>query len=220
MSERTRHGSAWRGQAALQIVRWALPLVVVACALLMGPSTALPLGLSDVQQHRLTAGEVIVLDVLPPAAGKSAHGGTALAVVRASPEQVWRVLVDYQCHPRFYPWVTGVEVLEADERHALVRYKVSIGPFSFSFHMNKYPDPIRRRVEWRLADDRANSLFRENTGYWQVDEAAGASLVTYAIAVRTILPSFVTLGAERNSLVDTIDGLRKVVEEEKGATTR
>jgi len=45
-----------------------------------------------------------------------------------------------------------------------------------------------------------------------VDPAEGGSLVTYAIAVRTILPGFVTLGAERDSLVDTIQRLRKLVE--------
>ena len=115
---------------------------------------------------------------------------------------------------RYYPRVTGVEVLEIDERHALVRYEVGIGPFSFGFHMNKYPDPVRRRIEWQLADGRANSLFRENSGYWQLDEAAGGTLVTYAIAVRTILPAFATSGSERDSLVDTIKALRKLAEDD------
>jgi ribosome-associated toxin RatA of RatAB toxin-antitoxin module len=168
--------------------------------------------LTDDQKHRLAAGEVIVLDTLPPMAGKTAHGGTALGIVRASPEQVWRVLVDYRGHTRYYPRVTAVEVLEADERHALVRYHVSIGPFSFAFHMDKYPDPRRRRIEWKLAEGRANSLFRENAGYWQIDEAAGATVVTYAIGVRTLLPPFLTLGSERDSLVETITAMRKVVE--------
>jgi len=201
-------------------VRYSLLLAFVACGLVMGASTLSPLGLSDDQRQRLAAGEVIVLDALPPGAGKSARGGTALAVVRASPEQVWRVLVDYRGHTRFYPRVVGVEVVEADERHALVRYEAGIGPLFFGFHMNKYPDPVRRRIEWQLADGHANSLFRENSGYWQVDESEGASLVTYAIAVRTILPAFLTLGAERRSLVDTINALRTLVENGKGAKTR
>jgi ribosome-associated toxin RatA of RatAB toxin-antitoxin module len=182
----------------------------------MGASPAPPLGLSRDQQHRLAAGEVVVLDALPPAASKSARGGTALALVRASPEQVWRVLVDYRGHTRFYPRVVGVEVLEADDRHALVRYEVGIGPFSFAFRMNKYPDPHRRRIEWQLADGHANSLFRENSGYWQVDETEDATRIVYAIGVRTILPAFLTLGAERQSLVDTINALRDLVEDGKG----
>jgi hypothetical protein len=78
--------------------------------------------------------------------------------------------------------------------------------------MMKYPDPARRRVDWHLDPDHPNNFFRENRGYWQVDRAEGGSLVTYAIAVRTILPGFVTPGAERRSLVDTINKLRKLVE--------
>ena len=108
-------------------------------------------------------------------------------------------------------WSTLVNSM-SNGQHALVRYEVGIGPFSFEFHMMKYPDPARRRVDWHLDPDRPNNFFRENRGYWQVDGAEGGSLVTYAIAVRTILPGFVTSGAERRSLVDTINKLRKVVE--------
>ena len=198
-----------------------LLLILVAGGLVPGVATAAsPLSLSDDQQHRLAAGDVVVLETLPPGAGKSARGGTGLAVVRASPDQVWRVLIDYRGHVRYYPRVVGVEVLEADERHALVRYEVGIGPLTFSFHMNKYPDPVRRRIEWQLAEGRSNSLFRENSGYWQVDEAIGGTQVIYAIAVRTILPAFATSGTERQSIVDTITSLRKLVEGNKGADPR
>jgi len=66
-----------------------------------------------------------------------------------------RILIDYPGHTRYYPWVTGVEVLETDERHAPVRYTVRIRLFSFGFHMDKYPDANRRRIEWQLAQGRA-----------------------------------------------------------------
>jgi ribosome-associated toxin RatA of RatAB toxin-antitoxin module len=181
---------------------------------------AAPLGMSADQQHRLAAGEVVVLDILPPNASESARGGTAVALVRAAPARVWSVLIDYRGHPRYYPRVVSAELVEADAQHAVVRYEVGVGPFSFGFYMIKYPDPVRRRIDWRLDTGHANNFFRENTGYWQVDPADGGNLVTYAIAVRTILPGFATLGAERDSLVDTIKKLRKLVEDEKGAATR
>jgi ribosome-associated toxin RatA of RatAB toxin-antitoxin module len=176
--------------------------------------------LSADQQQRVAAGEVVVLDTLPPGASKTAGGGTAVALVRAEPDRVWSVLIDYRGHPRYYPRVVSAEVVEADAQHALVRYEVGVGPFSFGFYMMKYPDPVRRRIEWHLDANHPNNFFRENTGYWQVDPAEGGSLVTYAIAVRTILPGFFTRGAERESLVDTIKKLRKVVEDDKGAATR
>jgi hypothetical protein len=201
-----------RARATLALVFMALGLAAAS-----GPA---PVGLSADQQHRLTAGEVVVLDTLPPGASESARGGTAVALVRAAPERVWPVLVDYRGHPRYYTRVISAELVQADAQHALVRYEVGVGPFSFGFYMIKYPDPVQRRIDWHLDASHANNFFRENTGYWQVDRADAGSLVTYAIAVRTILPGFATLGAERESLVDTIKKLRKLVEDEKGAATR
>jgi ribosome-associated toxin RatA of RatAB toxin-antitoxin module len=192
--------------------RATVALVSIAFGL-AAASGAASLGLSADQQHRLAAGDVVVVDTLPPGASKSAGGGTAVGLVRAAPERVWPVLVDYRGHPRYYPRVVSAELVEADAQHALVRYEVAVGPFSFAFHMIKYPDPVRRRIEWYLDASHPNNFFKENTGYWQVEPAEGGSLVTYAIAVRTILPGFVTLGAERESLVDTIKRLRKLVED-------
>jgi ribosome-associated toxin RatA of RatAB toxin-antitoxin module len=199
-------------------LRSLLALLVVLGGLATDTSAAPPRGFSDDERRRLTAGEVIVQDTLPPGASETARGGTAFALVHASPDQVWGVLVDYPGHVRYYPRVVAAEVVARDERRVVVRYEVGIGPFSFSFHMDKFPDPQRRRIEWHLADGLGHGLFRENSGYWQVDEAERNSLVTYAIAVRTRLPAFVTRGSEQDSLVETITAMRKVVE--GGSATR
>ena len=192
----------------------AVALVVLAGWLLAAATTAPVAGTSEDVRRRLAAGEVVVTDALPLGASKTARGGTAVALVRASPEQVWRVIVDYRGHPRYYPRVTAADVVEMDERHVIVHYHISVGPFSFGFYMEKYPDPLRRRVEWHLADGRPHGLFRENSGYWQVNPTNGgdASLVTYAIAVRTMLPAFITADRESASLTDTVTALRKLVE--------
>jgi ribosome-associated toxin RatA of RatAB toxin-antitoxin module len=212
MTAARRVGGGWRRGA----VRVVLALAVLAGARVAPAGPGPAADLSGDQRRQLAAGEVVVRDALPPGASKTARGGTALAMVRASPEQVWRVLVDYPGHARYYPRVTAAEVVESTERQVVVRYEVGIGPVSFNFHMNKYPDPRRRRIEWHLAEGRANGLFRENSGYWQVEAADRASLVTYAIAVRTLVPAFLTLGAERDSLTETITGMRKLAEEGEG----
>jgi ribosome-associated toxin RatA of RatAB toxin-antitoxin module len=206
-----------RGRRGAGTVRLALGLALVAGALGSPAWPETVSDLSDDQRRQLAAGEVVVRDALPPGASKTARGGTALAVVRASPDQVWRILIDYPGHSRYYPRVVTAEVVESSQRQVVVRYEVGIGPFAFNFHMNKFPDPGRRRIEWHLAEGRANGLFRENTGYWQVQAADRASLVTYAIAVRTMVPAFLTLGAERDSLTETIVGMRKLAEEGEAA---
>jgi len=164
-------------------------------------------------ERRLAAGEIIVLDVLPPGASPDAQGGTAVAIVRAPVEKVWSILIDYKGHPRYYPRLKSAEVLERSDGRALVRYTATVGFLSFTFHMDKTQDPVRHRIEWQLAPGRSNSLFRENSGYWQVNPHDGASLVAYALAVRTVLPGFLTRSSERDSLVDTITGLRRLAEQ-------
>jgi ribosome-associated toxin RatA of RatAB toxin-antitoxin module len=203
------------------VTRVLLPSLLALVVLASGVATvASPASLRDLpqdQRNRLNAGEVIVNATLPPKATASARGGTAMAIVRASPEQVWRVLVDYPGHARYYPRVVAAEMVERDARRVLVRYEVGIGPFSFAFHMDKFPDARRRRIDWHLAEGHGHGLFRENSGYWQIDETDAASLVTYAIAVRTLLPGFITRGAEQDSLIETVTAMRKLVEEGDGA---
>jgi ribosome-associated toxin RatA of RatAB toxin-antitoxin module len=192
-------------------------LVLLAGGLLLAASTGPLPPLPDDVRRRLAAGEVVVTDALPPAATTVARGGTAVAIVRAPPDAVWRVILDYPGHPRYYPRVTTAEVVEQDARHVVVRYEVTVRPFWFEFFMEKYPDLRRRRVEWQLAPGRPHGLFRENSGYWQVTEGdtPATSIVTYAIAVRTLLPAFLTGGAERESLVETVTKLRTLVEAQR-----
>src|SRR5256885_9758852 len=63
--------------------------------------------------------------------------------------------------------VTSAEVLEVDADHALVRYVIGLGPFSFGFHVNNYPDEACGRLVWRLDRDRANSRSEEHTSELQ-----------------------------------------------------
>ena len=188
-------------------------LLVLALSLLAAASMVPLAEAPEDVRRRLAAGDVVVTNELPPGASDTAHGGTAVAILKAPPEQVWRVIVDYRGHPRYYPRVTAADVVEADERRAIVHYQVAVGPFSFGFYMEKYPDPLRRRVEWHLAEGRPHGLFRENSGYWQINATEGnVSLVTYAIAVRTALPAYVTAAGESSSLSETMNALRKLVE--------
>lgn len=188
----------------------SLALVIVAT----WPPDAKSVWLSPTERERLDRGEVVLLDVLPPGpAGGPIQGGTGLARVQASPGTVWRVLVDYRRHPGLYPRVVGTEILEAGREHALVRYVVGVGPFSFGFHVNNYTDAARLRIDWRLAQERQNDLFRDSWGYWQIEPRGADVLLTYAMAARTVLPAFVTRGAERDGLVETLKAVRERAEQ-------
>lgn len=165
-------------------------------------------GLSADQLARLERGEVVLLDQLPPGGMTTGQGGTAVAMVHASAEAVWRVLVDYAGHRGLYPRVVAADIVESDAAHALVRYVVGVGPFSFGFHVNNYPDPERRRLEWRLDRGRRNDLFRDSWGYWEIELRGDGVVLTYAMGADLVLPAFLTRGAERDGLVATLKAVR------------
>lgn len=185
----------------------ALFAAVVTC-LFPAPSKALPI-LTQEEQRRLNGGEIVILDVLPPGGtAQPVQGGTVVSLVRAGAEAVWQVLVDYPGHSGLYPRVVRADVLQADGTRTLVRYVVGLGPFAFGFHVNNYADEASRRIVWRLAQDRPNDLFHDSWGYWQLDSESRGTVVTYAMAARTMLPAFLTRGAEREGLVQTIKAVR------------
>jgi ribosome-associated toxin RatA of RatAB toxin-antitoxin module len=192
----------------------ALLLPLLGCLIVAAWVTgANPLGLSPEQLTRLQRGEIVVLDLLPPGGpDKAVQGGTGLALVQARAQTVWQVLVDYPRHRGLYPNVVGAEVLESDAAHALVRYVVGVGPFSFGFHVDNWADVARGRIEWRLAPERPNDLFRASWGYWQLEPRGAAVLLTYAMAARTVLPAFVTRPVERQGLVETLKAVRERAE--------
>jgi ribosome-associated toxin RatA of RatAB toxin-antitoxin module len=166
---------------------------------------------------RLMRGEVVVLDELPPGGlSRPDQGGTAMAVVHAAPGTVWRVLVTYPDHRGLYPRVVEATVLETEPGRTLVRYVVGLGPFTFGFHVNNFPDAARRRIDWRLDQGRTNGLFRESWGYWQLEPADDGVLVTYAMAARMVLPAFLTRGSERDALVRTVEAVRERAERAQG----
>jgi hypothetical protein len=171
-------------------------------------ASASPILTAD-EQRRLERGDVVVLNLLPPGgSGKAGQGGTAVSLVHANPAAVWRLLIDYRGHSGLYPRVVYAEVLDSDATHVLVRYVVGVGPFSFGFHVNNYPNQARSRLAWRLARERRNDLFRDSWGYWEVQPDARGAILTYAMAARTALPAFLTRGAERGGLVETIKAVR------------
>jgi len=188
--------------------------VVLALALIVATwsSEANPAALSPDLLARLERGEIVVLDVLPPGGKGDGQGGTAMVKIHASPERVWQVLVDYRGHRGLYPRVVDAQVLEVDTDHVLVRYVIGVGPFAFGFHVNSFPRPAQRRIEWRLAHERPNDLFRDNWGYWEIHPRADGVVLTYAMAARTVLPAFLTRGAERDGLVATLKAVRERAE--------
>jgi hypothetical protein len=190
--------------------RRLLLALVLLPALSVAPASA---ELTAAHRARLARGDVVLLDTLPPGAqAPGLQGGTAIAFVQASPDAVWQVLLDYRRHAGLYPRVVAADVVDARTADPVVRYRVAVGPFAFRFHVRHHPDAAGGRIAWELAHEHPNDLFRESWGYWEVAPQRGGVLLTYAMAARMTLPAFLTRGAERDGLVETVRAVRDRVE--------
>jgi len=170
--------------------------------------------LSQNDFSRLHRGEIVFKNQIPTVEGRSrGNGGTAVAMLESDMETVWTILTDFEHYAGLFPRVKESEVVDQDGPHALVRFHVAVGPFSFRFSVAHVVSLADRQIRWRLDRTQTNDLFRDTWGYWQLEPLDGTRvLVTYAMGSQTMLPAFLTRGSEQDSVVKTIAALKARVE--------
>jgi len=189
---------------------------IVAGLALLGAAHALASApaLTPDDLDRLSRGEILFRAEVPVADGALAgNGGTAVMVLEADPETVWRILTDFDHYAGLFPRLKESEVLHRDGGAALVLFRVGVGPFNFRFFVTHLVSREERQISWRLERSRANDLFEDTWGYWRLEPLPGGRLlVTYAMGSRTVLPAFLTRGSEQDSVLQTVAALRTRVE--------
>ncbi len=201
-----------RGRCA-RLARWAAGLLVLLLLLSLPLPVNADLTLSATDERLLRRGRILFRQEIPAGGpGGGAMGGTALALLHADTETVWRTLVDFPGHAGLFPRVKESEVVEHGGGRTLVRYLVSVGPFAFRFFVNNYTDPSNGLIRWRLDPGRDNGLFRDQWGYWKVEPRDDGVLVTYAMGGHTTLPAFLTRGAGEQGAVQTMRALKERLE--------
>ncbi len=180
---------------------------------LAGPPALTPSDLA-----RLGRGEIVFKADLPFADGApSGNGGTAVALLEADVETVWRILTDFGHYAGLFPRLRESEVINQEGARARVRFHVAVGLFNFRFTVAQDVSWGERRIQWRLDRSQTNDLFHDTWGYWQLDLAAGGQvLVTYAMGSQTVLPAFLTRGSEQDSVVKTMSALKARAERTRG----
>ncbi len=200
-----------------------LTIGLLLMLLSLGDATeaAASLSLSRSDLRALQAGEIVFRPEVPPGPNGSAGiGGTALAYLRSDAETVWEILTDFSSRSGLFPRVKETRVIEQSNDRTLVSYRVAVGPLSFRFFINNYANAQAHMLRWELDQTRANDLFRDHWGYWQVVDMGKGVLVTYAMGGRTTLPSFLTQGAGKDGTVQTVKALKTRIEGYPRAATR
>lgn len=176
--------------------------------------------LTDAQRASVESGEILVH--LADVAGSAVKKATAVAVIDASPEQVFHVLTDYEAFPEFMPYCRAVNVEERDGDHARVRYELDFPwPIGDRHYVLKLTNRSETRGEttvlinsWTYVPDSGN--INDTYGTWEVlPHGKNRAIARYTVFTDPggKVPGWAANMATDVSVPSIIDGIRKRVRE-------
>lgn len=132
-------------------------------------------------------------------------------LIKAKPEKVWDVLVDYEKFPEFMP-LDQVKVKSKSGNTEIVFVKPEAPPMidiSYTLKRTYYKD------KWRLEFQKVEGKIKDINGYWQLESYK--SNYTKAIYVSNVetgkaIPGFIKDYFAKGSLKKVGEGLKKRVE--------
>jgi len=145
------------------------------------------ISLDEHEKKLVTKGEIIVREINAP--GKRGRTFEAVGLVKASRNNVLKVLKDYKKYPEFMPNVTRIEIVEQRGNDAVLNYTLTL-PLG---NIKKYRLKISERapgnqfsiIEWQLQkwpELKMEETITDTAGYWRIEEKSeNDSLVLYHV---------------------------------------
>jgi len=142
-----------------------------------------------------------------------AERATEQIVIDASPEELLRVLLDFERYPVWAADIKDVEVRERDDegRGTLVAYRAAAMGQSARYTLAYDYSDIPNSMSWKLTE---GSIMRVLDGSYTFEAQGAGTLVTYHLEVDLIvpIPGFVKRRAEGKIMGTALRELKKFVE--------
>lgn len=93
-----------------------------------------------------------------------------------TPEQLFKIITDYESYPEFLQEVKKCQVLKTDGDRKIVEYTVSVlKSFKYQMAMTEKPSDS---VVWEFV---SGDLFKTSSGSWSIVEENGKARATYKV---------------------------------------
>jgi len=136
---------------------------------------------TDDELRRLDEGELLTRTRTIDLQAGSLIGGTAMQVVDAHPDAVWRAVQDTPHYIHLLPEVDEARLVQRGRRNRLVYFRHSRGPLSASYHVQVVFDNSERTARFRVDRSRPHTL-RQGHGVLTVQPwAGGRSVILWTI---------------------------------------
>jgi carbon monoxide dehydrogenase subunit G len=130
---------------------------------------------------RLERGELLTRERTVDLQSGSLIGGTAMQVVDAPPEAVWRAVQDTPHYVHLLPEVDEARIVQRGRRNRVVYFRHTRGPLSASYHVQVVFDNASRTARFRVDRSRPHSL-RQGHGVLTVQPwGEGRSVILWTI---------------------------------------
>lgn len=141
--------------------------------------------LSADELRRLERGELVMRPTTERRGDLRLIGGTSFQVVSASPDVVWRALLDTQYYRRMLPQLQQAHVARETAKGAALERIVGLrhgrGPAVSSYYLALQIDPHKRDIAFRLDETRPHDI-RAAWGFYTVRPyGAGKALLVFGV---------------------------------------
>lgn len=170
-----------------------------------GPPKSAGLKLSAAEEQRMEQsakpeGKVFQLPVTS-SSPKGTMRCSSVQDVRAPPNIVWKVLLDFQNYPKFIGGITNCA--EYAKRRTMTggkvicaRYTLSVGPlYKLHYNLEHHFEPLQHSMTWHLDHTRTSDVF-DSVGYWHVEAKPWGSRVYYTND--SLLPSWIPAAVRKS----------------------
>jgi ribosome-associated toxin RatA of RatAB toxin-antitoxin module len=184
--------------------------------LLLAPAALWAEKLSPEQVTKLDSDEILVkfrrLKDSRAGLGKSA------GVIHASPEEVWKIIVDVERYHEYMPRLVKSVITKKNADHYLFYYKIDM-PWPLSDHWcvtKNWHEVDEKRKTYKRAWNLVSGTFSRNDGYWLIQPwKGGTSLAVYSAIIqpKVIAPQGIINYVTKKALPKAIENLRKRVKQ-------
>lgn len=136
---------------------------------------------SDAEKTKLAAGQLVMRRAREEKDGLRLIGGSSWQLIKASPDTVFRALLDTPRYDRMLPTVSRAQLVSEQPTLRRVKLEHKKGPLGVSYRIALIIDAARRDITFKL-NDRLESGVRAAWGYLTVTPwGAGKSLLSYGV---------------------------------------
>jgi ribosome-associated toxin RatA of RatAB toxin-antitoxin module len=133
-------------------------------------------------------------------------------LVKARPEEVWKVLTDYDNYTKFMPSMEEFKVKTRTDKFSIVHVKLESPPLiDISYDLRRVYD----KDNWTIKFKKIDGKIKDIEGGWKIEEYKGIySKLTYTsrIDFGIPVPKFILDNLSRNGLHKLAENVRKRIE--------